>query len=155
MHKALVRSHVCYCDIIYHVPSKQDLCVGILNFLMEKAERIQCQVAFAITGAWRSSNLSDELCWESLSDRRWCRRVLQIKRPRFLRPIYSQNNINTFHGIRCKSYRYMNMSWNYIFKTHFTSYSSREKSIIGINDPSELRNLVQLNEVFFKILQKT
>ena len=131
MYKTLVRSHLDYCDIIYHVPSKQDQFDGIFNSLMEKAERIQYQAALGITGTWQGSNRSklyDELGWESLSDRRWCRRVLQIhkivtnapsylktKLPRFRRPLYSQNNTNTFHGIRCKSGRYMNSffpRWN-------------------------------------------
>ena len=81
MYKALVRSHLDYWDIIYHAPSKQDQLGGILNSLMEKAERIQYKAALAITGAWKGSNRSklyEELGWESLSDRRWCRRILQI-----------------------------------------------------------------------------
>ena len=44
-------------------------------------ERIQYQAILAITGAWQGSNRSklyDELRWESLSDRRWCRRILNI-----------------------------------------------------------------------------
>ena len=78
MYKTFVRSHFDYCDIIYHIPSKQEQFGGILNSLMEKAERIQYEVAFATTGAWQGSNRSklyDELGWKSLSDRRWCRRV--------------------------------------------------------------------------------
>ena len=47
MYKTLVRSHFDYCDIIYHIPSKQDQFGGILNSLMEKAERIQYQAALA------------------------------------------------------------------------------------------------------------
>ena len=53
MYKALVRSHLDYCDIIYHIPSKQDQFGGHLNSLMEKAERIQHQVALPITGTAR------------------------------------------------------------------------------------------------------
>ena len=48
---------------------------------METVERSQYQAALAITGAWQGSNRSklyEELGWESLSDRRWCRRILQI-----------------------------------------------------------------------------
>ena len=48
---------------------------------MEKVERVQYQAALAITGAWQGSSLSkiyDELGWETLSDRRKYRRVLQI-----------------------------------------------------------------------------
>ena len=51
MYKALVRSHLDYCDIIYHIPSSQ----GQLgeNSLMEKVERIQYQAALAVSGAWQ------------------------------------------------------------------------------------------------------
>ena len=52
-----------------------------LTSLMETVDRTQYQVALAITGAWQGSNRSklyEELGWESLSDRRWCRRILQI-----------------------------------------------------------------------------
>ena len=64
MYKALVRSHLDYCDIVYHIPSKQDQFGGILNSIMVKAERIQYQAALAITGAWKGTNRSklyDEL----------------------------------------------------------------------------------------------
>ena len=81
MYKALVRSHLDYCDIIYHIPSKQNQLGEILNTLMEKAEKIQYQAALALTGAWQGSirsKLYDELGWESVSYRRCCRRILQI-----------------------------------------------------------------------------
>ena len=133
MYKALVRSHLDYCDSIYHVPSTLQ---GTLNCLMEKVERVQYQAALIITGAWRGSSRSklyEELGWESLTDRRWCRRILQIhkitnnntpcylknKLPCIRRPLYSQINSNTFHKIRCKTDRYMDSffpdginSWN-------------------------------------------
>ena len=51
MYKALVCSHLDYCDIIYHIPSKQNQLGKILNTLMDKAEKIQYQAALAITGA--------------------------------------------------------------------------------------------------------
>ena len=78
MYKALVRSHFNYCDVIYHIPSYQNQApLGVsLNSLMEKVERIQYQAALAISGAWRGSSRSklyEELGWETLSDRRWCR----------------------------------------------------------------------------------
>ena len=43
MYKALVRSHLDYCDVIYHVPSHQNQApLGVtLNSVMEKVERIQ------------------------------------------------------------------------------------------------------------------
>ena len=107
MYKAFVRSHLVYCDIIYHIPAQQNQQGGTLNSLMERAERIQYQAALTVTGTWQGSNrskLNEELGWESLSDRRWCRRILQIykieynmtppylknKLPRHRRPLYRQ-----------------------------------------------------------------
>ena len=56
MYKTLVRSHLDYCDIIYHTPtSNSQLNLGVtLNSLMEKVERIQYQAALAITGTWHT-----------------------------------------------------------------------------------------------------
>ena len=83
MYKTFVRSHLDYCDIIYHNPSYQNQPpIGVtLNLQMEKVERIQYQVALAISGAWLGSSRSklyEELGWETLFDRRMCRRILQI-----------------------------------------------------------------------------
>ena len=78
MYKALVRSHLDYCGIIYHIPSNQSNLGVALNSLMEKAERIQYLSALANTCAWQGSShakLYEELGWESLSHRRWCRRI--------------------------------------------------------------------------------
>ena len=113
MHKALVRSHLDYCDIIYHIrTSNSRINLGVTsNSLMEKVERTQYQAALAITGTWQGTNRSklyEELGWETLSDRRWCMRILQIhkkyKIPSYLRdklsphsrPLYRLNNSNTF-----------------------------------------------------------
>ena len=102
--KILIRSHLDYCDIIYHIPPVQTQLGVTITDLMGKAERIQYQAALAITGAWQGasrSKLYDELGWESLSERRWCRRILQIhkivnnntpsylkhKLPRYRRPL--------------------------------------------------------------------
>ena len=145
MYKALVRSHLAYCNIIYHIPSVQTQFGVTLTDLMEK---IQYQAALAVTGAWQGSScfkLYEELGWESLSERRWCRRILQIhkivsdntpsylkdKLPRHRRLLYSQNNNNnTFHEIRCRSSRYMSSffpdaitSWNNVI-THFDNIPS-------------------------------
>ena len=74
MYKALVRSYIDYCNIIYHIPPLLNLpSVDIsLNYLMEEVEKIQYQAAVAITGAWQGYNCSliyKEVGWESLSDR--------------------------------------------------------------------------------------
>ena len=60
MYKALVRSHLDYCDIIYHISSLQNQpSVGVtLSSLMVNAESIQYQEALAVTGAWQGSSHS-------------------------------------------------------------------------------------------------
>ena len=126
MYKALLRSHLDYCDIIYHMPSDQNQApLGVtLSSLMEKVERIQYQAALAISGTWRGSshsNLYEELGWETLSDRRMSRGILQIhkiynKTHLYLndklspncRALYSGNACNTFRQIICKTNRYKN-----------------------------------------------
>ena len=52
-----------------------------LKYLMNTLERIQYHCALAITGTWKGTSqnkIYDELGWESLSDRRYCRRLLQF-----------------------------------------------------------------------------
>ena len=111
---------------------------------MEKVEKIQYQAALAVTGAWQGSSRSklyEELGWETLSERRW--RILHLqnivsnrthylkdKLPRPRKPLYSQNNNNTFHEIRCRSSKYMNSSfpdaitsWNNVI-IHFDNIPS-------------------------------
>ena len=106
-----------------------------LNTFMEKSERSQYQAALAITG----TNLSEELGWETLSDRRMCRRImLQVhiiinrKTPIFLRDKLPPNRISFlsigFRNIKCITNRYSNSffpgaiaSWNNII-THFVYF---------------------------------
>ena len=48
---------------------------------MNTLERIQYHCALAITGAWQGTNLDkiyDQLGWESLTDRRYCRRLFHF-----------------------------------------------------------------------------
>ena len=74
MYKALVRSHLDYCDIVYHMPPivhQPPLGVS-LHDLMESVEKIQYQAGLAITGCWKGSSrirLYEDLGWETLSDR--------------------------------------------------------------------------------------
>ena len=163
MYKALVRSHLDYCDTIYHIPAlNNQINLGVtLTSLMETVERTQYQAALVITGAWQGSNRSklyEELGWESLSGRRWCRRILQIHKiknnmtPSYLsdklppnrRLLYRCKNSNTFHEIRCNTSRYKNsffpdaiISWNNII-TNFQnvpSFTSLKAHILSLIRP--------------------
>jgi len=125
MYKALARPHLDYCDIIYHIPSKQSQNGEVLHYLMEKAEQVQYLAALAVTGAWQGcsrSKLYEELGWESLSDRRLCRRTMHFhkivnnKTPSYLsdklppprQALYRYNNDNTFLEKRFSSDRHKN-----------------------------------------------
>ena len=82
MYIALVRSHFEYCGIIYDEPAKvsQPSLGKALTAPMEEIECIQYQAAIAVTGTWKGSSrarLYKELGWESLSDLRRSRRILQ------------------------------------------------------------------------------
>ena len=128
---------------------------------METVERTQYQAAPAITGAWQGSNRSklyEELVWESLSDRHWCRLLLHIHKiknnmtPSYLRDklppnhrlLYRCKNSNIFHEIRCNTSRYKNsffldaiISWNNII-TNFQnvpSFTSLKAHILSLIRP--------------------
>ena len=80
LYKLYVRPHLDYGDVIYHIPEK--LCEFsqniILPNLIENFESVQYSAALAVSGTWRGTsreNLYRELGWESLSSRRWCRRL--------------------------------------------------------------------------------
>ena len=72
-YKLYVRPHLDYGDIIYHKydPDMQ------LNFT-QQLEQTQYKAALAVTGAWMGTSrqkLLEELGWETLYNRRWCRRL--------------------------------------------------------------------------------
>ena len=73
-----------------------------LNCHMERVEQIQYQAALAVTGAWQGTDrvkLYEELGWETLNDRRMCRRLLQVhKIVNDQTPLYLRENTNMFHG---------------------------------------------------------
>ena len=83
LYKLFVRPHLDYCDIIYHVPvitDPFDFSIS-LKYSMQSIESTQYQAALAVSGAWKGSNISklyEELGWESLTGRRWYRRLLQF-----------------------------------------------------------------------------
>ena len=58
IYKSVVRPHFDYCDVIYHIPTKQHQLGGVLNSLMDSVEKVQYQAALAVTGAWQGSSCS-------------------------------------------------------------------------------------------------
>ena len=89
-----IRPHLDFCDVIYHEPCITNPFDSSINlkYLMNTIERIQYQAALAITGAWKGTNLDkiyEELGWESLTNRRYCRRLFQFYKIQFeLSPPY-------------------------------------------------------------------
>ena len=159
MYKALVRSHLDYCDIIYHMPQivhQPPLGVS-LHALMESVEKIQYQAGLAITGCWKGSSrirLYEELGWETLSDRRSNNRTFQIYKiiskttlsylKDKLPPHRYHFLVHVFRNIRCKSNRYSYSffpdaisSWNSYISLfeYFPTYSCLKKYIIACHRP--------------------
>ena len=87
-YKLYVRPHLDYGDIIYH-NQREDL--------MKLIEQVQYKAALIITGCWQGTSrvkLYEELGWESLSDRRWARRMTTFyKIKNNLAPPYLLNHI--------------------------------------------------------------
>ena len=179
IYKAIVRSHLDYCDIIYHMPSIiQPPPLGTsLCSLMESVEKIQYQAGLAITGCWKGSSrvkLYEELGWETLSDRRLMRRIIQIykiasgKTPAYLKdklpPVRQTFLSHVYKNIRWRTDRYFNSffphaidSWNNLM-SHFEFFPTFGylknhmlacflpvgKPVFGIHDPVGLRYIFQL-----------
>ena len=107
IYTTMIRSHLDYCDVIYHIPHGHAF-PFTLNSLMEKLERFQYNAALAITGTWRGTNRSklyEELGWKSLNDRRWSRRLIQFyKIHNNLTPGYLRENLppvrSSLYGVR-------------------------------------------------------
>ena len=83
MYKTFVRSHLDYCDVIYHEPPKisDNRSEITLTAPMEELEKVQYRGALAVTGAWQGTNRSklyDELGWEPLYYRRLSHRLILL-----------------------------------------------------------------------------
>ena len=96
LYKLYVRPHVDYGDVIYHIPQGMDVSE---NYMMEKLESVQYSAALAVTGTWRGTSrerLYNELGWESLSSRRWSRRlILLYKFINNLTPDYTRDSTDS------------------------------------------------------------
>jgi len=71
-YKLYVRPHLDYGDVIYH---------NQRNDLMKLIEQVQYKAALIVSGCWQGTScerLYDELGWESLSSRRWFRRMVMF-----------------------------------------------------------------------------
>ena len=101
MYKLYVRPHIDYGNVIYHNQSMP---------LSRKLESTQYKAALAVSGAWKGTNndrLLEELGWETLSNRRWYRRlclfykIINNQAPHYLRIITFLRKItfNTIYGI--------------------------------------------------------
>ena len=103
LYKLYVRPHLDYGDVIYHIPTK--VCEFSQNIMvpnvMEKLESVQHSAALTVTGTWRGMShekLYTELGWESLSSRRWSRRLtLFYKFVNNLSPEYTVDPIPPLH----------------------------------------------------------
>ena len=91
IYKSYIRPHLDYCDVIYDQPHNESFC--------KKIESIQYNAALAITGAIKGTSrvrLYRELGLESLSDRRYCRRLIYFykivhhKSPKYLSDLLPQ-----------------------------------------------------------------
>ena len=89
-----IRPHFDYGDVIYHIPPYTNPYNRTITLkpIMNRSEKVQYQAALAITGTWQGTSrnkLYDELGWESLSDRRWRRRLILLYKIRSnMTPLY-------------------------------------------------------------------
>ena len=83
IYKLYIRSLFDYGDVLYHIPSITNPFDSSISLhpLMNSLEQIQYEAARIITGTWKRTNTNEffeELGLESLSDRRWGRRLTQF-----------------------------------------------------------------------------
>ncbi len=127
IYKMYVRPHLDFCDVIYHSPKISNLFDSSYRLpnCMDQIERIQYQAALAVTGTWKGTSTNkiyEELGWESLTDRRWFRRLVQFYKiknnftPGYLRTpvppprhhLFGTRSDNDLHSMRCRTNLYMN-----------------------------------------------
>ena len=110
VYKMYIRPHLDYCDIIFHVPYRDNPAFlsepndESLNNLMQKIESVQYDAALSATGAWRGSprqELYENLGWESLNLRRELRRlcmfheIITYEEPAYLFEIIKDHKPNS------------------------------------------------------------
>ena len=109
IYKCFIRPHLDYGDIIYDKPNNDTFC--------QKIESVQYNASLAITGAIRGTSrekLYQELGLESLSDRRWSRRlcfyykIKNNKTPSYLKTLLPKSTIPSYNLRISKSFTFPN-----------------------------------------------
>ena len=99
-YKLYVRPHLDYGDVIYH-NQRADL--------MNVIEQVQYKAALIVSGCWQGTSrekLYEELGWESLSERRWSRRMTMFYKilnglaPSYLLEHVPEHNLNNISSRR-------------------------------------------------------
>ena len=161
LYKMHIRPHLDYGDVIYH---------GQLQDVSDLAESIQYQAALVVTGSWQSTSrdkIYKELGWESLSDRRYYRRlVMYYKIKSNLTPTYLKSYIKDYSAVRTMRfnqsfYPYCAIQWNLLpdsiqnlptlsqfKKTLIRTIRPEKKSTYGIKDKHGLSLLTRLRVDF-------
>ena len=105
VYKLYVRPHIDHADIIYHVAELNRTSIFpkiVDNALSKRVEIVQYKAARIVTGAWKGTDrkkLYDDLGWETLSDRRTCRKLMLLyeiqkeKFPQYLSAIVDEQQI--------------------------------------------------------------
>ena len=122
----IIRPNLDYCDVIYDNPLNESF--------TSKLESIQYNAALAITGCIRGSSQSklfEELGLESLSDRRWFRRLcLFYKIVKGISPQYLQDLLifRTVHRLTRQNVSVLDLFWcrTDYFSASFFPFCSRE-----------------------------
>ena len=140
IYKSFVRPHLDYADIIYDQPNNDSFC--------NKIESVQYNAALAMTGAIRGSSrerLYQELGLESLSERRWYRRLVYFfnivseNLPEYLRfslPVKQ----NSYDQARGNLFRNIKSNTEY-FKNSFLPYCVNEWNKLGPESRNSTSNL--------------
>ena len=97
IYKMYARPHVDFCDVVYHIrkiSNEFNSSIWLVG-LMERIERGHYQTEVAVTGASKGTRLNKiyhVLGWETLTDRRWFRCLVQFYKIRYgLTPEYLRN----------------------------------------------------------------
>ena len=140
IYKAFIRPHLDYGDVIYDQPHNDTLCRMI--------ESVQYNAALAITGAIKGSSrerLYQELGLESLSDRRWYRRlvyffnIVSCNSPSYLNSLLPSKQ-RSYDPIRSNLFRNFTSHANF-FKNSFFPFCISEWNKLSPN----LRNSTSIS----------